>query len=39
MTRPSFDDGVLGCRTFDPTHYTPTTKMRVTHVALQTDSV
>ena len=32
-----FDDGVSGCRTSDPTHYTPITKMQVTHVALQTD--
>ena len=33
-----FDDGVLGYRTSDPAHYSTTTKMQVTHVALQTDS-
>ena len=32
------DDGVSGYRTSDPAHYTTTTKMQVTHVALQTDS-
>ena len=32
-----FDDGVLGYRMSDPAHYTTTTKMQVTHVALQTD--
>ena len=33
-----FDDGVSGYRMSDPAHYTTTTKMQVTHVALQTDS-
>ena len=33
-----FDDGVSGYRTSDPAHYTTTTKMQVTHIALQTDS-
>ena len=33
-----FDDGVSGYRMSDPTHYTTTTKTKVTHVALQTDS-
>ena len=33
-----FDDGVSGYQTSDPAHYTTTTKMQVTHVALQTDS-
>ena len=32
------DDGVSGYRTSDTVHYTKTTKMQVTHVALQTDS-
>ena len=33
-----FNDGVSGYRAPDPSHYTTTTKMQVTHVALQTDS-
>ena len=33
-----YDDGVSRCRTTGPTNYTKTTKMQVTHVALQTDS-
>ena len=33
-----FNDGVPGYKTSDPNHYTTTTKMQVTHVALQTDS-
>ena len=33
-----FDDGVSGYRTSDPAHYATSTKMPVTHVALQTDS-
>ena len=33
-----FNDGVSGYRVPDPSHYTTTTKMQVTHVALQTDS-
>ena len=32
-----FDDGVLGYRTADPTHYATATKTQVTQVALQTD--
>ena len=34
---PVFDDGVSGYRTSDPTYYATSTKMQVTHVALQTD--
>ena len=33
-----FDDGVSGYRMSDPAYYSTTTKMQVTHVALQTDS-
>ena len=33
-----FNDGVSGCRMPDTAHYTKTTTMQVTHVALQTDS-
>ena len=33
-----FDDGVSGYLMSDPAHYTTTTKMQVTHVAIQTDS-
>ena len=33
-----FDDGVSGYRTSDPAYYATSTKMQVTHVALQTDS-
>ena len=33
-----FDDGVSGYRMSDPAHYATTTKMQVTHIALQTDS-
>ena len=32
-----FDDGVSGYRTSDPAYYATSTKMQVTHVALQTD--
>ena len=33
-----FNDGVLGYRMSNPSHYTTTTKTQVTHIALQTDS-
>ena len=33
-----FNDEVSGYRTADPTHYSTTTKMQVTYVALQTES-